>query len=204
MWGKTWMSRLVRPAAVGGCLLLAAGIAACGTSEEEPLPTVPPSPVATLQPLPTLSPDIPLVEYRSPDGSYSIGYPEGWEVQLAGDSPIAAFSWAVDGRPLAQLTILCITGENQTVDGLMADDARIISQAGGRPPTESTPIELAGVEGKQVTYVVPAGGLSAAQVAAYAIKGDCGWRIGLATYGAEPITAYLPLFQRILASFSAD
>ena len=42
------------------------------------------------------------------------------------------------------------------------------------------------------------------QVAAYVVKGDCGWRIGLDTYAPGTLQSFLPLFERILASFRLD
>jgi len=86
----------------------------------------------------------------------------------------------------------------------MAQDANIVSRYGGALPEESTPVELGGVPGKQVTYTLGISGFTVEQVAAYAVKGNCGWRIGLAAYGPGNLQSYLPLFERILASFRAD
>jgi hypothetical protein len=134
-----------------------------------------------------------------------VGYPEGWVADVAEDSPFATFSWTMEGgRPVAQLTLLCNRGENQTAESLMRQDAEILPQVGATMPEESTTVEVAGVPGKQATYTVNFSGFTIEQVAVYVVKGDCGWRIGLATYGPGSLQSYLPLFERILASFRAD
>ena len=200
---KSWFLRL---AVAGGCLLLVAAAAACGGSEQEEAPssTAGPSPGAIVAPLPTIDPNVPLVEYRSPDMGYSVSYPEGWDTNASSGSPLAVFSWTVGGRPVAQLTVLCNKGENQTAESLITQDASILPQVGAVMPEESTTVEVGGVSGKQVIYTTNFSGFTTEQVAAYAVKGDCGWRIGLAAYGAGSLQAYLPLFEQILASFRLD
>jgi len=190
----------------GGCLLLVVAAAACGGGDEEtPSSTAGPSPVATVAPLPTIDPNVPLVEYSSPEIGYSVSYPEGWKADAAQGSTFATFNWSLEGgRPVAQLTVLCNRGENQTAESLMAQDTAILAQYGGAMPEESTTVEVGGVSGKQVTYTVNVSGFTIEQVAAYAVKGDCGWRIGLASYSPGSLQSYLPLFERILASFRAD
>jgi len=198
-------SRFLRLTLAGGCLLLAAAAAACGGGgQEAPSSTASPSPASTPAPLPTIDPNVPLVEYRSPDPGYSVSYPEGWDLNFSPGAPVANFDWTVVGRPIAQLTVTCFKGQNQTVESLIQQDTAILGQYAGTVPTESTPVELAGVSGKQLTYTVGFGGLTIEQVAAYAVKGDCGWRIGLATYIPGTLQSYLPLFQRIIASFRPD
>jgi hypothetical protein len=192
---------LFKLAVLGICLLLVA--AACGDGEQEaPLPTPTPPP-STPKPVPTVDPSVPLVEYRSPDMGYSMGYPEGWNVEVP-SGPFTAFSWSLDGRPIAQLSVMCTRGENQTVDGLIQEHARIVPQIARTALAESTPIELGGTAGKQLRYTTRVAELTIEQVAAYAVIGDCGWRIGLATYGPGTLEPYLPLFERIIASFQPD
>lgn len=195
---RTW-PRLFKPAALGAFLLLALSTAACGGGEDTAVPTTTPPPAITAGPLPTVDAATPLAEYRSADPGYSIGYPDGWSVQTAG-GPFSAFTWSTNGRPIAQLTVSC-DQEATTVEGLINKDRQIVAQAGGSLPPEPTPIEVAGLEGKQVTYEVNFGGLTAEQIAAYVASGGCGWRIGLATYGTGSLDPFLPLFDRILASF---
>jgi hypothetical protein len=197
-------SRFVRLGLAGGCLLLAAATAACGGGgQKAPSSSASGSPASTPAPLPTIDPNVPLVEYRSPDPAYSVGYPEGWE-NVSPGAPNPTFGWSIEGRPIAQLTVYCTKGQNLTVDSLIERDRAILGQYGATIPAEATPVELAGVSGTQVTYTVGIGGLPIEQVAAYAVKGDCGWRIGLATYVPGTLQSYLPLFQRILASFRPD
>lgn len=182
-------------------MLLAAAAAACGGGgEETSVSTATPPPAITVGPVPTVDAATPLAEYRSADMGFSIGYPEGWNVQTPG-GVFSAFTWSTNGRPIAQLTLLCNQGENLTVDGLISSDRAIIASGGGSVPSEPTPIEVAGLPGKQTTYEVNLGGLTVEQVAAYVVSGECGWRIGLATYGPGTREPYLPLFDRILASF---
>lgn len=199
-------SRFFRLATAGVCLLLVAAAAACGEGEQEPLPPIStPLPPSTPEVLPTVDPGVPLVEYRLPDRGCSLGYPEGWEELEEQSGPdLAVFSWALDGKPMAQLTILCNEEENQTLDSLIQQDAAIISGLGGAGFSEPTPIEVAGTAGKQVTYTINFAGFAVEQVAAYVVKGECGWRIGLATYGEGSLRSYLPLFERIIASFRLD
>ena len=181
-------------------MLLAAAAAACGGgSEEASVSTATPPPAVTVGPVPTVDAATPLTEYRSADPGYSIGYPEGWNVQTPG-GVFSVFTWSTDGRPIAQLTLLC-DRETKTVDGLIIKDRQIIAGAGGSVPSEPTDIEVAGQPGKEITYEVTFGALTAEQVAAYVLSGDCGWRIGLETYGSNTREPYLPLFDRILASF---
>lgn len=206
MNGNNMRSYFFRLAAAVACLLLVVAAAACGDGEEEPsLPTSTPLPPSTPEVRPTVDPGVPLIEYRSPEGGYSLGYPEGWEeLEEQSGRDLAVFSWTLDGRPIAQLSVLCNREENQTVESLLEGDAAIISGLGGGGLSEPTPIEVAGTAGKQVTYAMNFGGLAVEQVAAYAVKGECGWRIGLATYGVGSLRSYLPLFERIIASFRVD
>jgi hypothetical protein len=200
-------SCFLKLAVVGSCLLLVAAAAACGGSGNvTPSSTAGPSPASTVEPLPAIDPSVPLVEYRSPDLGYSVSYPEGWDLNAEAGSPVAYFSWSLNGRPIAQLAVLCNEGANQTVESLMQQDVDVLllPQAGATMPTEPTPVELGGLPGKQVTYSTSFSGLTIEQVAAYAVNGDCGWRIGLATYGAGTLQSYLPLFDRIVASFRLD
>jgi hypothetical protein len=197
---RTW-SFLFKPAALGAFLLLATAAVACGDGgEETSVPTATPPPAITVGPVPTVDAAVPLAEYRSADMGFSIGYPEGWKVEVPGGI-FSAFTWSISGRPIAQVTLLCNQGENMTVDGLIASDRQIIASAGGSAPSEPTPIEIAGLPGKQTTYETNFGGLTAEQAAVYVVSGECGWRIGLATYGPGTREPYLPLFDRILASF---
>jgi hypothetical protein len=134
-----------------------------------------------------------------------VGYPEGWTVLASPASALATFAWDLSGRPIAQLTVFCNKEQNQSVESLMAQDAQIISEHGGVWPAEPTPVQLGAVSGKEVEYTTSFGSFTIEQVAVYAVKGDCGWRIGFATYGgAGGLQAYRPLFERILASFRLD
>lgn len=199
-----------RLAIAGACLLFLAVAAACGGSEEEtPLftPTIPattPSPSAP-DPLPTVDATVPLVEYSPPLGEYTVGYPRGWEVvEKATGGDLAVFGWTVDGRPMAQLSTLCTREEDLTVGGLIERDTAVIADFGGGPVSDPVSIEVAGTTGSQVTYRHGVGGLTIEQVVAYAVTEQCGWRIGLATYGGGSLESYLPLFERIIASFQVD
>jgi len=107
---------------------------------------------------------------------------------------------------LAELIVSCYKGENQTPDGLIRQDAAAISSigAGQIDPTRAVPIELAGIAGKQLIYTTSIAGFVIEHVAAYAVQGECGWRLGLSTYGQATLDDYLPLFQRMIASFGPD
>lgn len=213
MFSNRIKSFFVKLAVAGGCLLLVAAAAACGGSEKgAPSSTAEPTlastpgatPASTPEPVPTIDLGVPLVEYHSPDFGYSVSYPEGWVLHGSESSPVTVFSWSLDGRPIAQLTVLCNKGQGQSVDGLIAQDRAILSQYGATLPTESTPVEVGGLPGKQVTYTLGYSGLTVEQVAAYAAEGDSGWRIGLATYGSGSLEPSMPLFERIIASFRPD
>jgi hypothetical protein len=195
-----------RLASITACLLLLAGAAACGDGEEEEAlsTTATPSPRAVV-PLPTVDPDVPLVEYQSPDGGFTVGYPQGWEVvERATGGDIGTFAWSVDGRPVAQLTVLCSKEEDRTLDDLIERDTAIVANLGGKRASDPVPIDIAGIEGKQTTYKHGVAGLTIEQAAAYAVTEDCGWRIGLAAYGGGSLESFLPLFDRIVASFRLD
>ncbi|MGB6837470.1 MAG: hypothetical protein WBF66_07185 [Dehalococcoidia bacterium] len=173
-------------------------VAACGGEEEQPPAQ------ATPQARPTPDPDVALVQYESPSAGYSISYPEGWEVAPQG-SLGDRFTWFSPGRaPLAEMIVSCYKGENQTPDGLIRQDAAAISGIGQIDPTRAVPIELAGIAGKQIIYTTSIAGFVIEHVAAYAVQGECGWRLGLSTYGQATLDDYLPLFQRMIASFQPD
>jgi hypothetical protein len=204
--GNSLKSLFGRLVLAGGCLLLVAAAAACGGSgDNSPTPSAVASPEATIEPLPTIDPNVPLVEYRS-DLGYSISYPEGWDATRATPStPFAGFTWSLSARPIAQLTVNWSQGQNQTIDSLMALDAAILPRGGGVMPAESTPVQAGGLPGKEVTYTTSFGGLPIEQVVVYVVKGDIGWRIGLATYGGTgSLQQSLGLFDRIIASFRPD
>jgi hypothetical protein len=196
------MSVLSRLIAAAACVLVVTATAACGDGGKEgaspATPTLAPSTPAAK---PTVDPSVPLVEFRSPDKNYTIGYPEGWEELKDVSGPdFIVFSWDLNG-PVAQLTILCNEGQNQTLDTLVAGDNAVMRRFGGTGLSGPTPIEVAGLPGTQMTYVANYSGLVVEQAAAYVIDGDCGWRIGIATYGRGSLQSFLPLFERILASF---
>lgn len=198
--------RLCLPAVrlLGVVLVAVLFLAACGghgdetaTTPEAGLPTVPAGPSE----LPAVDPNAPLVEYHSPEKSYSVSYPQGWQVNT--ESGFADyFLWSADdGRPLAQLAVTC-NAQALTLDDLISADAAVVARFGaGIDPSTIVPIQIAGTTGKQLMYTVPAGGLPVEQVVAYAPGEKCGWRLALASYGPGTLPAYLPLFQRIVASF---
>jgi hypothetical protein len=185
----------------GMALALMLALAACGGDEEAvPAETSTAATNGEL-PLPTVDPDIPLTEYRSADKGYTVGYPSGWEVnageQLFGD----IFFWnSESGRPLAQLTVSC-NPDALTAEALRRIDAAAAAQFGSVESDSITPIEIAGTEGTQMRYRTSVEDLVIEQVAAYAPGDECGWRLGLAAYGSGALEPYLPLFDRIVASF---
>jgi hypothetical protein len=184
----------------------ALGLAACGGGQgQEVTPTEevgPPTETAQAGPaeLPAVDPNVPLVEYQSPDRGYSISYPQGWQVDV---EPGFAdyFLWSTEGgRPLAQLAVTC-NEDALTPDELISVDSAAASLFGAIDPTSIVPIDIAGTTGKQMRYTVQAGSVAVEQVVAYAPGEKCGWRLGLASYGAGTLASYLPLFQRIIESF---
>jgi len=157
-----------------------------------------PSAVATPLVVPTIAPDIPLTEYRSPDKPYVIGYPQGWEVLPTNVTD--SFLWRLGSRPVLQLAVSCYRGSDWTPEKLIEQDAAAISALVHVDPARATPIEVGGLAGKQLRYSVRIEQLLIEHVVVYAVKGECGWRVGLNTF-AVPLAPYLPLFQRIIASF---
>lgn len=184
----------------------AAGAAPCGEGEQgAAVPTTMPPTPSTPGVLPTVDAKAPLAEYYSPDRGYSVGYPEGWEeVEALSGPDFAVFSWTLDGRPMAQLTIMCNEGENQTLSSLMQQDSAVLRRVGGTRLSDPVPIEVAGAEGKLVTSAHRIGTIAIEQAKAYAVAGECGWRIGLDAYGEGSLQSFLPLFERIVASFRLD
>lgn len=182
---------------VVGALLV---VAACGDEEEQPPPEE--TPVAR----PTPDPNVPFVEHQSSSVGYSISYPEGWEVTPQGSLGDRFISYSPSRSPLAEFIVSCYRGENQTADGLILQDAAAISDVGiGQiDPTQAVPIEVAGIAGKQLTYITSLEGFVVEHVVVYAVQGECGWRLGLSTYGEATLESYLPLFQQMVASFQPD
>jgi len=184
-------------------------VAACG-SDEEPqatptqeassaTPTVPTQPAV----LPTVDPNISLVAYHSDDLGYSIGYPQGWEFDVEPGFAEYFLWYAEDGRPIAQLAVSC-NPTALTVEELIAVDESVAASFAGIDPGSVTDIEIAGTTGRQLRYTVSIETLVVEQVAAYAPGDECGWRLGLASYGPNTLTPYTPLFNRIVASFQPD
>jgi hypothetical protein len=84
-------------------------------------------------------------------------------------------------------------------------DADFASNFGGNFDwAAAVPVEIAGVEGKRISYSISVGGVAVEHVVAYVVAGSCGWRIGLNTYGPGSLEPYLPLFDRILPSVHFD
>jgi hypothetical protein len=187
------------------------GVAACGRGEEssDVTPTQEGSTpgsgvVGTPGPVPTLDPNIRLVRYDSPDKGYSIEYPEGWQVEAAGIGAPDIFVSRMEGsRKVAQVSVACTKGVGLTPDDLIEDNNRIIGGLGSViDPTLASPVEVAGVTGKRGEYSTQVGAFAAEHVAVFFVVGECGWRIGLSIpVSAGDIDQFLPLFDRILASF---
>ena len=185
-------------------LAAAALAAACGSGQrrEEATPAVEVTAQPTPFVYPTVNPGIPLAEYKSPNKGYSVSYPEGWEVVIDG-GPVDTFITRTDeGKVLAQFTVACFQAkEGWTPETLMTQDAKAASLHGGFQTTPATEVELGGLTAKMRRYSLNAGGLAIEHVVAYLIRDKCGWRIGLNTYGAGNLNAFIPLFDRLLASF---
>jgi hypothetical protein len=166
-----------------------------------PSAEVPPTPAP--RPEPAVDTDVPLVEFHSEDKGYSIAYPEGWEEDVGPTRYADAFLLNDGKRHIAQLTVVCKPGK--PVETLLLEDAQRVSRFGGSiDRANAVPVDVAGVTGEQVTYSTNVSGLFVEHAVVYAFTGDCGWRIGLNTYGAGTLPAYLPLFERILATFQPD
>ena len=191
-------------------------IAACGDSDEEtPAATstvAPPTNGVTSTPeaLPTVDPDAPLVEYESPEKGYSIDHPQGWEYRAGtGEKSDYFVQGTPEGRVFAQLSVTCETEAevvpyDLTPDGLILRDAANVTPLGGEIDSRTAePVQVGGVEGKTLRYSVSLSGLTIEHVVAYAVVGECGWRIGLNSFGTGTLDPYVPLFDRILESFRA-
>jgi hypothetical protein len=200
--------------ATASAVLLTATVflfAACGGGGGEATPpaasptqAATPGGSSTPAALPTVDPDVPLVEYHSADKGYSLQYPQGWEVDASPGSPTDFFFWRVRDRRLAQLQVTC-NRQVSTVDSLMLLDADFASNFGGNLDwAAAVPVEIAGVEGKRNRYSISVSGITVEHVVAYVVAGGCGWRIGLNTQGPGTLEPYLPLFDRILASVRFD
>jgi hypothetical protein len=198
-------------ALLGSAALL---VAACGSGNEESGPATPggASPAngaaPTSAPLPTVDPSVPLVGYESRDKGYAIGYPEGWEIHPGSTDAADYFTWSLaGGQILAQLSVTCETEAavapyRLTPDGLILRDAANVIPYGGEIDSRAAvPVRVSGVEGKQLVYAVHLGDLEVEHIVAYAVIGECGWRIGLNTFGAGSLAPFVPLFERIVDSF---
>jgi hypothetical protein len=180
---------------------------ACGGGEEEPAPATPvPQPTPAVRQItpvaiPTYDPGVPLVEFTSPGKGYSVGYPQGWEVEAVTGAGTDMFVWSVNERHLALLQVTC-NRELLTPESLMRADAGAAANFGGQfNLADAIAVEIAGVEAKQNQYHLSVAGLRIDHVVAYVPGEKCGWRIGVSTYGPITITQLLPLFERIIASF---
>lgn len=169
-----------------------------GNGQASPVPT------GAAEAVSTVSPDVPLTVYQSPSLGYSISYPEDWEAQPGGNGGDNFIRMTPDGRVAALLTVACYKAqEGWTPEVLMTQDAKAVATVGQFHGATPTDVEVAGVAGKERRYwlSVAATGFIIEHVVAYLISGDCGWRIGLASYGENTLDPYIPLFDRILASF---
>jgi hypothetical protein len=198
--------------AVASLVLL---LSACGSQggpessgQASPVPTGVVStaivPTAVPAVLPTVGPDVPLTVYESPNVGYSIGYPEDWWLQPAAAGGDSFVRTTPEGKVAALLTVNCYKAEpGWTPEDLMTADAKAVGTVSPFHGTVPTDIEVAGVTGKERRYSFSpaATGFIIEHVVAYFISGDCGWRIGLASYGENTLDPYIPLFDRILASF---
>jgi hypothetical protein len=193
--------RLSMVTMAGLVLAVILGLTACGGDGNGPAEGTALTATARAGPveLPTVPADAAFVEYVSPDKNYTVSYPSGWV--FSSDGFADNFLWSTEeGRPVAQLTVTC-NAQALTPDELIDADAAVVARFGRIDPTSIVPIEIAGTMGKQATYTVPAGSVAVEQMVAYAPGDNCGWRIGLASYGAGTSAAFSPVFQRIVASF---
>ena len=203
MMTQAW--RRIALVAVFAIALLAA---ACGGGDEEPAAPTPSEPFATSAAAstpvvaPTVNPEVPLVTYESAEMGYSIGYPEGWEYR-AGSGGLSDFfiQGTPQGRVFAQVSVTCAREEGVTADSLILRDAANVASMGVIDSRTAVPVQVSGVEGKSLRYFVNLGELTIEHVVAYAVVGECGWRIGLNTFGAGTLDPYVPLFERIVDTF---
>jgi len=203
-------SNLWRQAALAAITALLVLVAvACGTGQEEestPSTAVLPTPAVqgTPRPLPTVDLssflNASLVEYRSPDKGYTISYPEGWKVSASAGGPLDTFLGSTpEGRAVAQLSVACFEGD-WTLDKLVAQDMAVISHFQGSASAPQ-PLEIAGETGSLLTYSMQFEQLSVEHSVGYLVRGKCGWRVDLTSYGVGTRLAFQPMFERIIASF---
>lgn len=189
------------------CLALASVVAfaaACGGNDGEPATPVVEEPTPTIAPFPSVDTNVPLVEFHSSGRGYTIGYPQGWKVDASPEATGAGtdfFLWEIGTQRIAVLQVTC-NRQLLSPEDLMHADASVASRYGGSLDVNAAvPVEVAGVEGRQNTYSLSVGGLTVEHVVAYLVHGECGWRIGLSTMGPGTRDPFIPLFERILASF---
>jgi hypothetical protein len=161
------------------------------------------SPESTPQAVPTFDAGTELVEFRSPDKGYVLSYPKGWQVIAGPDTGIDTFVRSLpSGVVLAQLSVTCRQGmEGQGVLDLMRVTQGALKGFAQINLATATPIEIGGTAGKKLIFSATIGDIKEEQAVAYAVLGDCGWRVGLAAYDEGQLQQYLPLFDRIIASF---
>ena len=201
--GRALMRSIAPAACFFGLLVLLVMAVGCNGGEQQGGAT-PAEQFRTPVARPTYDANAPLVGFHSVDNGYTIGYPEGWEQDTPPAPGTDAFVWKIGDTRLALLQVTCNPGL-LSPEALMSADAEVASTFGGRlDPSTAVPVEVAGVEGKLNTYGVSVGGLAVEHIVAYAAKGNCGWRIGLSSYGEGSLAPYLPLFNRIVASFRTD
>lgn len=181
--------------------------AACGGGNNETLAPTPTgaSPATGAVPaptvLPTVDPNVSLVNYESAEMGYSISYPEGWEYS-AGLAGTDFFTWGTpERRVLAQLSVTRVEGEGLTADSLIQRDAAAVGNFGVIDPGTAVPVQVSGMEGKHLRYSVRVVELRIEHIVAYAADEESGWRIGLNTFGAGTLDPYVLLFERIIESF---
>jgi len=188
-------------------LLVAALGASCGGGavEQAATPTVSapaPSPRPTSA-LPTMEPNVSLVDYESPGGLFAVKYPAGWRVDSWGVAGAGAvFTWQSGPIPFARVTISCThtTGEI-TYDDLLAQDAAMLGRFGNIASAPPVDVEVGGVTGQRLRFFTNAQGVYVEQDMVYALVGDCAWRLQLQSWGEGTIDQYTGLFEEMVASF---
>lgn len=198
---------LLLGSAVLGCSLLLA--AACRSSSGSKQPgavspgasssvvAVPPTATPTLSPeqaaAATAGPNADLVDYRDPDGRYTVKQPRGWVRQ---ESP----NWVLSSQPsdqyLTTFGIFCDPGG--TAANLIAQDASVANNVGRRRVVNEGPASVAGGPAQLVVSVTSLSTLPLNNVTYYFEGHGCAWRVQLTTTSGVD---YAGLAARLVASF---
>lgn len=170
-------------------------------------PTGGDSPTAVLPPVLRLPEELvpeelPLVTVQGELESYQIQMPAGWQTEdlrLPGGF-LRRYIYKDGPNALVQFVVRCTVGA--PVEGLIAQDYRLISSLGGRyRPESAVDVGLGPLTAKLVDYDLASGGLLVEQRAYYLYSEPCGWRLVLQSFVPGGRERFAALFDKVVQTF---